>query len=135
MAINPPNYHKQATPTLRGWVNPKTGELLTARKISQTEIDEYLGVEPPVTFNPQTAPIEEVREVLRSEIDVGFPTLSDNAHEENEDWHQGCESTDASNLENMSKTELEDLGRVYGIELDRRERKSTLIEKLSAVIG
>lgn len=124
MAINPPNYHKQAIPTTRGWVNPKTGELLTARKISQTEIDEYLGVVVLEESTVSTAPFEE----------YSHDTLSDNAHEENEDWHQGCHSADPNDLENMSKTELEDLGREYGIELDRRERKSTLIEKLSAVI-
>ena len=123
MGISPPNHQKDAIPTTAGWRHPRTNELLVARKINQGDIDEYLGV------------------VALESITMEFPmeeyvhgTLSDNAHEENEDWHQGCHSADPNDLENMSKTELEDLGREYGIELDRRERKSTLIEKLSAVI-
>ena len=37
-------------------------------------------------------------------------------------------------LESMSKKELEDLGRDYGIELDRRKNKADLIEELEAVM-
>ena len=36
----------------------------------------------------------------------------------------------AAELEGMSKRELEDLGREYGVELDRRYKKSTLVKKL-----
>ena len=34
----------------------------------------------------------------------------------------------------MSKKELEELGREYGIELDRRKNKDDLIEELEAAI-
>ena len=37
-------------------------------------------------------------------------------------------------LESMTKTELEELGRQHGIELDRRLKKDTLVEQLSDVI-
>lgn len=37
-------------------------------------------------------------------------------------------------LEAMSKKELEELGREYGIELDRRKNKDDLIEELGAAI-
>lgn len=37
-------------------------------------------------------------------------------------------------LEAMSKKELEELGREYGIELDRRKNKDDLIEELEAAI-
>jgi hypothetical protein len=36
-----------------------------------------------------------------------------------------------SSLEEMTKFELESLGRQHGIELDRRKRKDDLIEELS----
>jgi hypothetical protein len=38
------------------------------------------------------------------------------------------------NLENMTKLELEALGRQYGVELDRRHTKTRLIEQLKEII-
>lgn len=38
-------------------------------------------------------------------------------------------------LEAMSKKELEELGREYGIELDRRKNKADLIEEVEAAIA
>ena len=38
------------------------------------------------------------------------------------------------NLEDMSKRELEQVGRAHGIELDRREKKSSLIDQLKEVM-
>ena len=37
-------------------------------------------------------------------------------------------------LEGMSKHELENLGREYGVELDRRYKKSTLVEQMKNII-
>ena len=42
--------------------------------------------------------------------------------------------TSGKDLNEMSKRELEEIGREHGIELDRRERKETLIEKLNEVM-
>ncbi len=39
-----------------------------------------------------------------------------------------------ADLEGMSKRELEELGREYGVELDRRFKKSTLVEKMKNII-
>ncbi len=39
-----------------------------------------------------------------------------------------------ADLEGMSKRELKDLGREYGVELDRRYKKSTLVEKMKNII-
>jgi len=127
MAISPPNYQKDAIPTPQGWRHPRTNELLIARKISQGEIDEYLGVTP--------EPLEEYEFDVVVDDAPEVVTLSDNAHEEDPNWHDGCHEADPTLYENMSKTELEEIGREHGIELDRRERKSTLIEKLRAVTG
>ena len=41
--IKPPNWAKNATPTLIGWKDARTGELLKSTKLSQAEIDTYLG--------------------------------------------------------------------------------------------
>lgn len=43
-------------------------------------------------------------------------------------------SKTAADLEGMSKRELEELGREYGVELDRRYKKSTLVEKMKNII-
>jgi len=40
----------------------------------------------------------------------------------------------AADLNGMSKRELEDLGREYGVELDRRYKKSTLVEQMKNII-
>ena len=51
MAIAPPNWKKDALPTARGWAHPRTGEILKSQKISEADINDYLGVpmnEPPV---------------------------------------------------------------------------------------
>ena len=41
----------------------------------------------------------------------------------------------ANQLESMSKRELEDLGREYGVELDRRYKKSTLVKKMKIIMS
>jgi hypothetical protein len=97
---------KGAKPTLRGWVNPKTGELLKSQRISQADIDEWNGVA------PQPAPSPEPEEV---------PT----------DWN---EDGTIDELESMTKAQLEQLGRDHGVELDRRKNKATLIEELREIL-
>ena len=41
---------------------------------------------------------------------------------------------DKPNFESMTKAQLEEYGRKYGIELDRRKKKATLIEELTIAI-
>lgn len=108
MAINPPNHQKDAIPTVRGWEHPRTGELLVARRHTQSQIDEYLGVAiaPPP---PPPPPAPEPMEPIEVDEDV--------------------------DLFDMTKLELEEVGREHGIELDRREKKATLIERLKSVIN
>jgi hypothetical protein len=43
MAISPPNFAKNAVPTVAGWRHPRTNELLKAQNFTQDQIDEYLG--------------------------------------------------------------------------------------------
>jgi len=40
--IKPPPYCKDAQPTPIGWRNPRTREILSVRKLSQKDIDEYI---------------------------------------------------------------------------------------------
>lgn len=46
MIMKPPNYQKDAIPTLRGWKHPKRNEILLAKKFTQEDIDSYLNGEP-----------------------------------------------------------------------------------------
>ena len=96
---------KGAEPTLRGWVNPKTGELLKSQRITQDQIDEWHGV------------IVSVHKVIVDTDDV----VSDNNNDGVID-----------DIEKMSKQELEDYGRSVGIELDRRFLKAKMIDQLKA---
>ena len=94
MAISPPGWNPTAVPTMQGWRDPSTGELLKSQRLSQAQIDEYYGV-------PSTPEVEMLNE-----------------------------APSAKSMSDMSKRELEDLGRQHGIELDRRQSKSDLIEEL-----
>ena len=42
MTIKPPPYCKDAQPTPIGWRDPRTREILSVRKLSQKDIDEYI---------------------------------------------------------------------------------------------
>jgi len=97
---------KGAVPTTRGWVDPNSGELLKSQKISQTQIDEWNGV--------ATAPV--VEQVIKPAM-----TMLNEAPVGN------------TPLEDMTKLQLEALGRQHGVELDRRKSKSDLIEEIEEI--
>lgn len=106
MAIKAPGWCKDAVPTLRGWEDPNTGELFKSSKHTQAQIDEWHGGgDPEVLIEAMPEPVDD--------------------DEEEYEYYD---------LESMSKKELEDLGRDYGIELDRRKSKADLIEELEAVM-
>jgi len=109
--MQPPNYQRDAIPTTRGWVHPRTGELLVSRKISEAAIDEYLGIAPePQMLKESPTNFAETKAELMTEDNL------------------------PSEYENMTKIELEALGREHGIELDRRKNKDDLIEELKEVL-
>ena len=76
---------KGAHPTLRGWVNPRTGELLKSQRINQTQIDEFFGIK------------EEVKPKATAQVLTEAPRNNES-------------------LDDMSKVELEALGRQHGID-------------------
>lgn len=111
MALTPPNWAKDAVPTAKGWV--KNGELLVARKINEADIAEYLGEGKPAKKPAmlREAPVTEV-EYVEEVMD-----------------------TEEVLMENMTKRELEEMGREHGIELDRRKNKDDLIDELKDHLG
>jgi len=123
MAISPPNFQKDAIPTPQGWRHPRTNELLVSRKITADEINEYFGAVPtPLVELLTEAPtnLEEATNELMDSLPSDVEPPVDDDDEE---------------LESKTKLELEAIGREHGIELDRREKKSTLIDKLKGIIG
>ena len=54
MAIRGP---KGAQPTTRGWIDPRTGELLKSQRITANQIAEWYGHVAPVHHEPEPAPV------------------------------------------------------------------------------
>lgn len=107
MAIKAPGWCPKAIPTLRGWKHHKTPEILKPAKLTQAQIDEWHGITP--------EPVVENKTVTE-------PTMLTEAPVANK------------SLEEMTKLELEEIGRQNGIELDRRKSKKTLIDKVKTLI-
>lgn len=108
MAISPPNYQRDAIPTISGWRHPRTNELLKAQNFNQAQIDEYMGVKPAA---PASEPVvEEVVQLNEA-------------------------PTTGKSIDEMNKLELEALGRQHGVELDRREKRSSLLGQVKDLLG
>lgn len=103
--IHKPKWLAKTTATPRGY--EVDGELLKAARLTQQQIDEWNGT----TSTPAQEMLTEAdpEPVVEEDVD--------------------------STLEDMTKRELEDLGREHGVELDRRMKKDTLIEQLKGIIN
>ena len=106
MAIKAPGWCAEAVPTSKGWEDPNTGELFVSRKFAQADIDAFHGKVAKPTPTPKPAPVVE-------EVVVEEPSLD---------------------LDSMTKVELEAVGREHGVELDRREKKSSLLSKIKKIV-
>tara|TARA_Y100000114_G_scaffold146903_1_gene158108 strand:- start:1062 stop:1463 length:402 start_codon:yes stop_codon:yes gene_type:complete len=120
--LTAPSFQRDAIPTKNGWRHPKTGELLVSNNFSQAEIDEYMGHDPLEHTHPDGT---------KHSHEGG-----DQPHHHHEDGtmhhHEGGDVPHThDNLEDMSKRQLEALGREHGIELDRRKSKIALIGELN----
>ena len=123
MAITPPNFQKDAIPTPQGWRHPRTNELLVSRKITADEINEYFGAAPTPPVQVLTEAPTNLEEATNELIDSLPSDVEPPVDDDDEE------------LESKTKLELEAIGREHGIELDRREKKSTLIDRLKGIIG
>lgn len=122
MAITPPAFCKDAVPSLKGWHHPKTNELLKSTRHTQSQIDEFNGIT--VAASPIAIEITEVVEdiIKVAEVIEAEEIIIDNTNDIPDD------------LEAMTKRQLEEYARGYGVELDRRlSRKALLDEVLSLV--
>ena len=103
MALKPPAWCADATPTRRGWVDPRTGELLKAQRISDIDIMEWNGV-----------PQQVVEQVV---------------HQAPQMLHEAPVAN--KSLEDMNKTELLALAEQTGVDVSPYATKAVLIEQLS----
>jgi len=137
MSIKAPGWCSGAQPTLRGWEDPNSGELLVSARHTQDQIDAFHGVPsipevktikptpppPPITIDEPAA--EE------DALDAGY--TDDEGLEDMLDEIDDSPEVTMDELQSMSKIELELLGREHGIELDRRKRKADLIIELKKI--
>ena len=117
MAIKPPNYQKDAIPTVKGWKHPKTGELLVSGKFTQGQVDEYLGV---TTAEPEAVVVD-----MHTETVIDMDEMIHDMTIEGK-----LLAAQAADLRSLTKVQLEELGREHGVELDRRLKKEDLIDQL-----
>lgn len=127
MAIKPPNWCRGAVPELnRGWVDPGTNELLVSSRFTQAQIDEFYGM-------PSFEDIQDMNQEGKIEAAMA---VAARVEEENDDLIADLNDDGViDSLEQMTKTELESLGRENGVELDRRKSKAKLIETLRGFLG
>jgi len=127
MAIKPPNWCRGAVPELnRGWVDPGTNELLVSSKFTQAQVDEFYGM-------PSFEDIQDMNQ--EGKIEAAMAAAA-HVEEENDDLIADLNDDGViDNLEQMTKTELEALGRENGVELDRRKSKAKLIDTLRGFLG
>ena len=102
--IAPPNWAKNAVPTTRGWIDPTTGELLKAQRLTLGEIEDFLG-----------QGVGQVEEQVQHEA----PQMLHEAPVGNK------------SLQDMTKAELVALAEQSGVQVSRWASKEVLIEKLS----
>ena len=68
MAIQAPNFCKDAVPSLQGWRHPSTNELLKSQRLEQWQIDEWFGNTPAEEAKPVPAPQPVAVEVVEEPV-------------------------------------------------------------------
>ena len=108
--IQVPAWCEHAVPTTNGWEDPTTGELYKSGGFTPEQIAEWHGDLPEPALPPPS--LEERRAAsMLTEAPVGNRSLDE-----------------------MTKVELEALGRQHGIELDRRKNKKVLVETMKDLL-
>ena len=109
MAIQAPKWCDNAIPSTRGWHTPE-GELLVSRRHTEDEVNEWSGI--------PTSPKDAVETTVKPKAELLTEAPIGNV-----------------SLTSMTKLQLEALGAEHGLELDRRQKKSDLIDQLEEVLS
>lgn len=109
--IKAPNWAPNAVPTLKGWMDPNTGELLACRRFKQEEIREFYGYEEQeTTVTPELSTPREI--------------------ESNEDLSQPLED-----LYPTKDALSQYASRVHGIHIDKRKSYDNMMKELLEFIN
>ena len=129
--IKPPAFRKDAVPVAEGWKNPHTEEIVLFEKFTDEEINAFYEAKntvkgvttvPTVDLAAQVETVTITQEpVIEVEPEVTLTATVDTEEPIEVD----------GSLHEMSKRELENLGRQHGLELDRRRSKAVLVEELT----
>ena len=113
MAIKPPSWCKDAIPTSKGWVHPRTGEVLVGGSITQKNIDEYFGKVAEETLPPAEEFVIQVDEKI--------------------DWdthgHDDIEVHELD-LDSMTKAELIETAEDWEVDIDTKATKAEIKAQL-----
>ena len=121
--LKAPAWAKNAVPTVRGWQNPKTGELLLSRKHSVRQVEEWhnnnkVVVEDNSASTPAPAPIIEADPVVEEVAPTAEPLIE----------------ADPVDHWSMTKSVLaEHAYEVHGIDLDTSMTKAQMIEAIKTI--
>ena len=113
--VNPPGWCQDAIPTTEGWTHPNTGKLLKTYGMSQEQVDEYMS-----RIGKAVEPVDVKVEWKNEHTHDDGTTHS---HEGGDEPHDH-EDDDKKSLHEMTKIELDSLGRQHGNELERRPSKT-----------
>lgn len=108
MALQPPKWCSHAVPTPRGWVDPRTGELLVSRRFTNVELSSFYDARVPA---PEPQPVIEQYQAPAAEVLTEAPPNN-------------------KPLGSMTKAELVALAEQSGVVVESRDTKAVLVEKL-----
>ena len=124
--IKAPKWCSDAVPVAsKGWVSPK-GELMASSRFTQAQVDEWHGTTETFVAADDKATVEGKCDAAEMDM-ASFAAVSKDA--------MSYDHTDEEDLEEMTKLELELLGREHGVELDRRKTKATLVEQMKDLMS
>ena len=119
--LKAPAWAKNAVPTVRGWQDPKTGELLLSRKHSVRQVEEWHGYNKVMVqqnSKPAPAPIIEADPVVEEVAPTAEPLIE----------------ADPVDHWSLTKAQLvEHAADVHGLELDTSMTKAQMIEAIESV--
>lgn len=122
--LKPPAWAKDAKPTTRGWIHPRTGELLISRKHSDREVTEYM-------MAKLDAPVITASEVSEPEVVIEADPVIEEAAPEAESLIEADPVQQHPDHWSMTKAQLvEHAAEVHGIELDPTLTKAKMIEAI-----
>jgi antitoxin component of MazEF toxin-antitoxin module len=108
--LRAPGWCPDAVPTLNGWEDPNTGELFISSGFTQAQINEFHGEQ------------DEIDLLVNAKLGGADVSMLTEA------------PVGGKSLEEMTKIELEALGRTMGVELDRRRSKKDLLAQMNEIV-